>query len=66
MPRILPVPPLGSFEFSSESLPEEVCYSEAFSIGVDFSFLPEVDFYPPQLPVMMSSNTIMSPVMSPL
>ena len=44
MPRTLPVPPLGSFEFSSEFLPEEVDYSEAFDFGVDFSFLPEVDF----------------------
>ena len=45
MPRTLPVPPLGSsFDFSSEFLPEEVDYSEAFDFGVDFSFLPEVDF----------------------
>ena len=44
MPRTLPVPPLGTFEFSSEFLPEEVDYSEAFDFGVDFSFLPEVDF----------------------
>ena len=44
MPLTLPVPPLGSFEFSSEFLPEEVDYSEAFDFGVDFSFLPEVDF----------------------
>ena len=44
MPHTLPVPPLGSFEFSSEFLPEEVDYSEAFDFGVDFSFLPEVDF----------------------
>jgi len=39
MPLTLPVPPLGSFEFSSE-----FHYSEAFDFGVDFSFLPEVDF----------------------
>jgi hypothetical protein len=44
MPRTLPVHPLGSFKFSSEFLPEEVDYSEAFNFGVDFSFLPEVDF----------------------
>jgi hypothetical protein len=44
MPHTLPVPPLGTFEFSSEFLPEEVDYSEAFDFGVDFSFLPEVDF----------------------
>jgi len=67
MPPTLTVPPLGRFEFSSEFLPEEVDYSEAFDFGVDFSFLPEVDFLaPPQLPVMMSSNAIMSPVKSPL
>jgi hypothetical protein len=41
MPLTLPVPPLGSFEFSSEFLPDEVDYSEAFDFGVDFSFLPE-------------------------
>jgi hypothetical protein len=44
MPCTLPEPPLGSFDFSSEFLPEEVDYSEAFNFGVDFSFLPEVDF----------------------
>ena len=44
MPKTLPVPPLGSLAFSSEFLPEEVDYSEAFDFGVDFSFLPEVDF----------------------
>ena len=44
MPLTLPVPPLGSFKFSSEFLPDEVDYSEAFDFGVDFSFLPEVDF----------------------
>ena len=44
MPNTLPVPPLGSLDFSSEFLPEEVDYSEAFDFGVDFSFLPEVDF----------------------
>ena len=44
MPDTLPVPPLDSLAFSSEFLPEEVDYSEAFDFGVDFSFLPEVDF----------------------
>ncbi len=41
MPNTLPVPPLGSLDFSSEFLPEEVDYSEAFDFGVDFSFLPD-------------------------
>mgnify|MGYP006168696227 CR=1 FL=1 len=51
MPRTLPVPPLGSsFDFSSEFLPEEVDYSEAFDFGVDFSFLPEVDFFATSTP----------------
>jgi hypothetical protein len=45
MPRTLPVPPLGSFDFSPEFLPEEVDSSEAFNFGVDFSFLPEVEFF---------------------
>ena len=66
MPRTLPVPPLGSFDFSSEFLPEKVAYSEAFDFGVDFSFLPEVDF--------LATSTLgddefeydMSPVMSSL
>ena len=44
MPLTLSVPPLRSFEFSSGFLPEEVDDSEAFDFGIDFSFLPEVDF----------------------
>jgi len=50
MPLTLPVPPLGRFEFSSKFQPEEVDYSEAFDFGVDFSFLPEVDFFATSTP----------------
>ena len=39
MPLTLLVPPLGSFDFNSGFLPEEVDYSEAFDFGVDFSSL---------------------------
>jgi hypothetical protein len=57
---------LGSFEFSSEFLPEEVDYSEAFNFGVDFSFLPEVDFLATSTPGDDEFEYDMSPVMSSL
>jgi len=43
MPLTIPESPFGSFDFSSEFLPE-VNFSEVFDFGVDFSFLPQVDF----------------------